>query len=212
MPIVHPATRERPLRVSLRLPALVRAGVDAVLTPYAERVRVLPTDATNLADLEADVENVGLRAAALLPRPRRRHLPRIALSWDAGAGAAATGHELGVARVLALDVSALDLVVAIEQAHRQSLTRAPQVPATPTTEADLSPREAEIVDLICRGLSNVEVSQHLFLSINSVKTYIRSAYRKMGVERRSQAVLWGLGRGFGRSGGDASDALTRSPA
>ena len=31
-----------------------------------------------------------------------------------------------------------------------------------------------------------------YLSINSVKSYIRSAYRKIGVERRSQAVRWGM--------------------
>ena len=36
----------------------------------------------------------------------------------------------------------------------------------------------------------------MFLSINSVKTYIRSAYRKIGVTPRSQAVLWGVENGF----------------
>jgi NarL family two-component system response regulator LiaR len=34
------------------------------------------------------------------------------------------------------------------------------------------------------------------LSINSVKTYIRTAYAKMGVTRRSQAVLWGIQHGM----------------
>ena len=29
-----------------------------------------------------------------------------------------------------------------------------------------------------------------------MKTYIRTAYRKIGVERRSQAVLWGVKHGF----------------
>ena len=46
------------------------------------------------------------------------------------------------------------------------------------------------------GLSNREIGERLQLSINSVKTYIRSAYRKMGVERRTQAVLWGLDNGI----------------
>ena len=31
---------------------------------------------------------------------------------------------------------------------------------------------------------------------NSVKTYVRTAYRKMGVERRTQAILWGVMNGF----------------
>jgi two-component system, NarL family, response regulator LiaR len=32
--------------------------------------------------------------------------------------------------------------------------------------------------------------------VNSVKTYIRSAYRKMGVNHRAQAVAWGIQHGF----------------
>ena len=35
-----------------------------------------------------------------------------------------------------------------------------------------------------------------FLSVNSVKSYIRSIYRKIGVKSRTQAVLWGVEHGF----------------
>ena len=68
------------------------------------------------------------------------------------------------------------------------------VPTTPTH--DLSARETEIVALIVRGLSNQEIAEAAFLSINSVKTYIRTAYKKMGVTRRSQAVVWAIQHGF----------------
>jgi len=66
----------------------------------------------------------------------------------------------------------------------------------PGRSAGLSPREAEIIALITQGLTNQEIADRAFLSINSVKTYIRSAYRKIGVERRSQAVRWGFQNGF----------------
>jgi two-component system, NarL family, response regulator LiaR len=66
----------------------------------------------------------------------------------------------------------------------------------PGRSAGLSPREAEIIALITQGLTNQEIADRAFLSINSVKTYIRSAYRKIGVTRRSQAVRWGLENGF----------------
>jgi DNA-binding NarL/FixJ family response regulator len=66
----------------------------------------------------------------------------------------------------------------------------------PGRSAGLSPREAEILALITQGLSNREIADRAYLSINSVKTYIRSAYRKIGVTRRSQAVLWGVENGF----------------
>ena len=67
----------------------------------------------------------------------------------------------------------------------------------PGRSAGLSPREAEVVALIARGLSNQEIAERAFLSANTIKSYIRSAYRKMGVERRSQAVLWAIAHGFG---------------
>ena len=66
----------------------------------------------------------------------------------------------------------------------------------PGRSAGLSPREAEVLALITQGLSNQEIADRAYVSINSVKTYIRSAYRKIGVERRTQAVLWGMGHGF----------------
>ena len=66
----------------------------------------------------------------------------------------------------------------------------------PGQEFGLTPREAEIIALITQGITNEQIAQQCFLSINSVKTYIRSAYRKMGVERRSQAVLWGVQHGM----------------
>ena len=61
----------------------------------------------------------------------------------------------------------------------------------------LSVREGEILRLISQGLSNQEIAEKAYLSINTVKSYIRSAYRRMGVESRSQAILWAIDRGFG---------------
>ena len=51
--------------------------------------------------------------------------------------------------------------------------------------------------LICQGLSNEEIGRHVFLGINTIKTHIRHLYRKIGATSRSQAVIWGLQRGFG---------------
>jgi NarL family two-component system response regulator LiaR len=56
----------------------------------------------------------------------------------------------------------------------------------------LSPREVELLQLIAQGLSNEEIAELMSVSVNSVKSYIRSAYRKIGVTRRTQAVLWAL--------------------
>ncbi len=66
----------------------------------------------------------------------------------------------------------------------------------PGRAAGLSPREAEIVALIVQGLRNQEIAERAYLSINTVKSTIRVAYKKMGVTTRSQAVLWGVENGF----------------
>ena len=66
----------------------------------------------------------------------------------------------------------------------------------PGREFGLTEREAEVLALITQGLSNQEIAERSYLSINSVKTYIRTAYRKIGVTRRSQAVVWGMKHGF----------------
>ena len=66
----------------------------------------------------------------------------------------------------------------------------------PGRDHGLSARESEVLCLIAQGLSNQEIADRAYLSINSVKTYIRSAYRKIGVERRTQAVLWATRNGL----------------
>ena len=50
--------------------------------------------------------------------------------------------------------------------------------------------------LICQGLSNQQITERAFLSINTVKSYVRTLYQKIGVESRTQAVLWGIDHGF----------------
>jgi DNA-binding CsgD family transcriptional regulator len=54
----------------------------------------------------------------------------------------------------------------------------------------LSDRESEILALITQGKSNAEVAAQTYLSPNTVKSYIRTIYRKIEVGSRTQAVLW----------------------
>lgn len=56
----------------------------------------------------------------------------------------------------------------------------------------LSPREGEVLALIAQGLSNEQIAARAFLSPNTVKSYIRSAYRKIDVTTRTHAVIWAL--------------------
>lgn len=65
--------------------------------------------------------------------------------------------------------------------------------------ARLSARDREILVLLTWGRTTREAADELFVSVDAVRTYIRSAYQKVGVTRRSQAVAWGLRNGLSAS-------------
>lgn len=78
-------------------------------------------------------------------------------------------------------------------------------------EVGLTDREIDVLTMITQGFTNQEIAERNYLSINSVKTYIRGAYRRIGVTTRSQAVVWCLQHGFASSEAPVrSDDQTRS--
>lgn len=211
-----------PLRITLVDDSdLAVAGLTSLLAPYAERVELVDTRAALAAPGGLDVilyEPLGLSgmAGALLRDLQASSEARAAVfSWagpDQLPAAPANPH-------LVKSLTASQIVVSLERLVEGRFESAPvsarvvesavaiMTPrAAETTEDDerpdaveefgLTPREAEILSLIVSGLSNREIGETLELSINSVKTYIRGAYRKIGVERRTQAVLWGLEHGI----------------
>jgi DNA-binding NarL/FixJ family response regulator len=109
--------------------------------------------------------------------------------------------EHGAEAVIPLGISAEQLVEVIRGAIVGDLQNIPYVRTLdvslfPGSDIGLSRRESQVLALIVQGRSNQEIADECFLSLNSVKTYIRSAYRKIGVRSRSQAVGWGYRHGF----------------
>ena len=51
---------------------------------------------------------------------------------------------------------------------------------------DISKREAEIIELICKGMSNKDISDSLFISLQTVKDHIYRIFIKTGVKNRVQ--------------------------
>ncbi len=62
---------------------------------------------------------------------------------------------------------------------------------------ELSQREREILDLICDDLDDADIADRLTISRNTVRNHVARIYAKIGVNRRSGAVLWGRERGMG---------------
>jgi PAS domain S-box-containing protein len=70
-------------------------------------------------------------------------------------------------------------------------------PAPHAAPAQLSPREREILDLICDDLDDAAIAGRLAISRNTVRNHVASIYAKIGTNRRSGAVVWGRERGMG---------------
>ncbi|MDF1478892.1 LuxR C-terminal-related transcriptional regulator [Leifsonia sp. H3M29-4] len=73
------------------------------------------------------------------------------------------------------------------------------VPTTQPVPVALSPREVEIVSMLRTGETIAEIADRLFLSSNTVKSHVRSIYRKLDAGNRREALdaadALGIGRG-----------------
>lgn len=144
----------------------------------------------------------GQQITRLLANPRVGGV--VVFSWHTDEQLVRSTLELGVRGYLSKALDATELADALVRVHAGERVVEPKLVVDiaesvrdwPGRRAGLSPREGEIVALITQGATNEEIAASCYLSINSVKSYIRSAYRKMGVERRSQAVIWGIEHGM----------------
>jgi NarL family two-component system response regulator LiaR len=202
---------ERPVRVAVVNDyELVVVGVAALLAPYPQRVHVVEVDSSLPVLLDVDVilydtfgqvQGEGIDVESMI---RGGEAKVVVYSWNLHQELVQASLDKGAAGYLSKALQAEELVTALERIHAGAVivptARGGVAPAEggvwPGRDRGLSVREAEIIALVTQGLSNQEIADRCYLSINSVKTYIRTAYRKMGVARRSQAVLWGIKNGF----------------
>jgi NarL family two-component system response regulator LiaR len=128
----------------------------------------------------------------------------IATYWDENSSAIEAARACGVQAALSQRLPGHTLLELIQAIHEGRCPDEPLV--SPDGECHpeiartgLTARELEVMGLIAEGLTNQEIADRLYLSINSIKTYVRTAYAKLGVQRRSQAVLWAERHGLTRS-------------
>ena len=123
--------------------------------------------------------------------------PVVVFTWSSSRSSVRRSLAAGARGFVSKSATSEVLAAAVAAVHRgETVTPSPKQVGPPTGVADLSTREAEVLELICEGMSNLEIAEHLFVSVNSVKTYVRQIYQKIGVTRRAQAVAWGLAHGF----------------
>jgi DNA-binding NarL/FixJ family response regulator len=205
-------TTTRPLTVALVDDYdVVVMGVANILDQYRDQVVVAELDANRPVDQAVDIvlydsfaqpESDHEEIRVLIENPNARRV--VVYTWNFASDLVDSALRQGVSGYLSKALPARDLVSALCAVHAGetvvSETPGRSRPITgldwPGRSEGLSDRESEVLALITQGLSNADVARLTYLSPNTVKSYIRSIYRKIGVTSRTQAVLWGIRNGF----------------
>jgi two-component system, NarL family, response regulator LiaR len=200
-----------PIRVALvNDDEVIVRGLDAMFRHYAEHVCVVQLAAGVPVDRDVDIalydtfgmaQGDGPEVRALTDNP---HVGRVVIyTWNFQPWLAKASLQRGASGYLAKSLPARQLVGALRAIHAGEVVVSPQPGRRgpvggdwPGREEGLTAREAEVLSLITMGLSNAEIAERTTLSVNSIKSYIRSAYRKIDVDTRSRAVLWGVSHGM----------------
>lgn len=190
---------------------VVLIGLAHMFDQYEDRIVVAEIDANkpltddvdialydSFAQPEADHDEIRV----LIDNPRAQRV--VVYTWNFHPELIESATRKGASGYLSKTLPARDLVIALEAIHGGETVISPAPgKARPDVGLDwpgrtegLTHRESEILALITQGKSNADVAALTFLSKNSIKSHIRSAYRKIGAESRTQAVLWGVEHGF----------------
>ncbi len=175
-------------------------GLSAMLAEHPDRVHEvrLPRVWMSLAGVDVALYDVlglhrtdGSDLRHLVEQTRAKVL---VVSRDLRPDLRARALALGADAWVSMSADSDELVDAVE---RLAFGVADSEPIDPLGQsAGLTAREVDVLTLITHGVSNQDIARELVLSINSIKSYIRSAYAKIGVQTRAQAVAWCLVHGF----------------
>jgi DNA-binding NarL/FixJ family response regulator len=190
---------------------VVLKGLAHLFDEYQDRVVIAEIDANADVDDAVDVvlydsfaqpESDHHQIAELIGNPRARHV--VVYTWNLQPELIDAARRLGAHGYLSKTLPAAELVAAIEAVNAGETVisdqrgRAASAPGLdwPGRREGITDRESEILALITQGKSNAEVARLTYLSPNTVKSYIRSVYRKIGANSRVEAVLYGVHHGF----------------
>ena len=186
-------------------------GLARILEPYADRLVIVEIDTNEpvadpadlvLYDSFAQPESDRNEVADIVASRRSRKV--VVYTWNLHPDLVRQARRQGASGYLSKALPARDLVGALESVHGGEVViseperRAKVINGSdwPGRSEGLTDRESEVLALITQGMSNAEITDLTHLSGNTVKSYIRSTYRKIGVASRTQAVLWGVEHGF----------------
>ena len=108
--------------------------------------------------------------------------------------------EAGASGYILKDALDLDLAAAVKRVAAGELVLDPKLtpPAALKGEREhgLSPRELEVLRLICEGLSNRDIAGRLGLSINTIAVHRSNIMRALGVHKTAELVMYAIQNGL----------------
>jgi len=188
----HPVVREG-LRNLLR-----RTDVDVVGEAETAEAAVAGVDDCDPRVVIMDLSLPAMGGAEAIRRIRARH-PDVAvlvLTAFADRQRVVEAVSSGASGYMLKDEDPADLVAAIHASARGDTRFSAKIAAVlaeagPGRPADqLTAREEQVLALAAEGLSNRQIADRLGITEGTVKAHLSSTFRRIGVRRRAQAVLW----------------------
>lgn len=190
--------RARPITVSLINDyEIIVHGLAGMLQPFSDRLEVVELEVGGEGDQRADValfDTFGGRRHALSRSEKMIEAGRVdhvvLYTWDASAEFLAEAERIGISGVLLKSESASAVVDSLERIVGGERLGLEHVVRGQRSESarDLTQREREVLALLAVGLSNREIADELYLSAETVKTYVKRIFGKLEVSNRVQAA------------------------
>jgi two-component system, NarL family, response regulator LiaR len=179
---------------------LVVRGLTALLQPFRDRIVVAELDVGANPRHRVDIALFDAYGHAQGGVDRVRSLANDArvgavavYTWSVGREQVDAILEAGARAVLAKSMSAIEIADALVAVHNGSVVVSPsfhrrRAPGWPGREFGLTSRESDVAAFLALGCSNREIAAALFVSEHTVKSHLKSIFRKVGVTSRAQAV------------------------
>jgi DNA-binding NarL/FixJ family response regulator len=182
------------LRQSEHIDVVSAAATLATALEYAEAHR------PEIVLLDCTVAEGGLAVSAIMRASPGARI--VALAVADTPAEVIPWAEAGIAGYVTRNDSAEDLVLIIESVARGEMPCSPGIAAhllqrvahlaagrPREGQADLTPREQEVVALIEQGLSNKEIARHLLIEVSTVKNHVHHILEKLQARGRSVAAV-----------------------
>ncbi len=183
---------------------VVVAGVQGMLSPYSRQVAVVELDVASNPVQAVDVAlfdtygqpELGLSRVRSLAENHRVGAVAV-YTWGVSEAARRAAYQAGARALIAKTLPAPRLVatlqaVAVGRTADTGRFRSTRVGVWPGVQWGLSARESETLALLATGMPNRAIAGALFVSENTVRTHLKSIFRKLGVSNRSQALARAL--------------------